>query len=435
MRTLSTLILVAAFAATPAGSATLSANDWPQWRGPHFNGVTNVKDAPVEWSKEKNVAWRLPLPGSAGATPVISKDRIFLTSVDGEDLLLICVGTDGKERWRQIVGRGNKEARGDEGNSASPSPVTDGQHVWSFMGSGDLGCYTVEGQKVWNFNLQERFGKFDIQFGMSTTPVLHNGRLFFQLIHGSMSRENAAEPAIVVALDAATGETIWNVPRKTGAVQENKHSYASAILYDYDGLTLLITHGSDYTIAYDPQDGKEVWRLGNYNPQSSPGFNPYLRFVASPGVGPGIVVCPTAKRGGVYAIRPDAKGNISLDDKAVLWTLDKGTPDVPTPLVHDGLVYLCDEVGVLRCVDAKTGEVYYQEATHGRQRHRASPVYADGHVYLTARDGRVTVVKSGRQFEIVAQNDTGEDQTATPVFSDGTIYLRTFDALWAIRNK
>ncbi len=136
----------------------------------------------------------------------------------------------------------------------------------------------------------------------------------------------------------------------------------------------------------------------------------------------------------MFAVRPDARGKIGLDDKPVLWSLDKGTPDVPTPLVHDGLVYLCGESGILQCVDAKTGESYYLERTNNK-RHRASPVCADGHVYLTNRDGKVTVVKAGKEFEVVAENDTGEQQSATPVISNGTIYLRTFDALWAIRKK
>ncbi len=419
---------VALFAAVPVARA----ENWPQWRGADFTGVSQEKSAPIEWGPQKNVLWKRPLPGPAGATPVVWGENVFLTSVDGEELVLLCIGTaDGHQRWRATLARGNQSARGDEGNSASPSPVTDGKHVWSFMGTGDLACYTVGGEKVWQTNLQDRFGKFDIQFGMSSTPVLHRGKLLFQLLHGSMSSQDPRELGIVAALDAATGDTLWKTPRKTGAVQENKQSYASPMFYDFDGLTLLITHGGDHTIAYAPETGKEVWRLGNYNPQSSPKFNPYLRFVASPGIGEGIVVCPTAKGGPVYAIRPDAMGNVPLDGDAVLWNLDKGTPDVPTPLVHDGLVYLCGEQGILRCIDVKSGETYYTERTHNA-RYRASPIYAAGHVYITARDGKVTVVKAGKTFEIVAQNDTGEEQSSTPVLADGTLYLRTFDALWAI---
>ena len=430
---------VPAFAALLAASllsASSPAENWPQWRGPRHDGVSSETGLPVEWGKEQNVAWRLPLPGPAGATPVVWGENIFLTSIDGDDLVLLCVGTDGKQRWRKVVGTGNATARGDEGNSASPSPCTDGKHVWAFMGTGDLACYKIDGTEAWRVNLQDRFGKFDIQFGMSSTPVLHDGKLLLQLIHGDMRNDAAGEPAVVAALDAATGATIWETPRKFGALAESRHSYASPVLYDFNGLTQLITHGGDYTSAYDPATGKEIWRVGTYNPIDSPKFDRFWRFVASPGIGPGIVVCPTAKRGPVYAVRPDIKGHVQPDDEAILWKLEKGTPDVPTPLVHDGLVYLCNEVGILQCVDAKTGEMYYEEPTHGRRRYRASPIFADGHVYVTARDdGRVTVVKAGKKFEIVAQNDLGEAQAATPVVSNGTIYLRTFDALWAIRKK
>ena len=142
---------------------------------------------------------------------------------------------------------------------------------------------------------------------------------------------------------------------------------------------------------------------------------------------------PTAKGQGVYAIRPDVEGDLTDNPQALLWKLDGDTPDVPSPLIHGGLVYLCRENGNLLCVDAESGDTVYHERTH-RIRHRASPAYADGHVYLAARDGRVTVVKAGRKFEIVAENELGEELAASPVFSNGTLYVRTFNALWAIRR-
>lgn len=254
------------------------------------------------------------------------------------------------------------------------------------MGTGDLGCYTLAGRPVWKINLQERYGRFNIQFGMASTPVLHDGRLYAQLIHGD--GDPATNEAVVACLDAATGRGLWKSPRVTGAHTENEHSYASPILYDFGGLRLVITHGADYTIAYDLDDGREVWRMG------------------------------------------DLTGN----PRALLWKTDSDTPDVPSPLIHGGLVYLCRENGNLLCLDARTGETLYHERTH-RERHRASPVYADGHVYLTARDGRITVVKAERRFEVVAENELGEEMSSSPAISNGTIYLRTFEALWAIRER
>lgn len=406
------------------------SDDWGSWRGPTNNGISTENNVPTEWSPDKNVAWRVELPGPAGATPVVWEERIFLTTVDGGTLLLMCFGTDGNEQWRREISKGNQPARGDEGNSASPSPVTDGKHVWAFMGTGDLACFTVSGELVWQADLQKRYGKFDIAFGMSATPVLHDGRLFVQLIHGD--GDPTTQEAIVVAIDADSGDHVWKVERVTGAAKENEHSYASPILYDFGERTFLITHGADYTVAYALQDGKEIWRLGGLNPQGKR-YHPTLRFVASPVAAEDIVVCPTAKNGPVFAVAPDQKGDLTRSD-AIRWIRDQHTPDVPSPLIHDDLVYLCRENGILLVLDRKTGEEVYMKRAHSH-RHRASPVFADGHIYLTARDGKITVVKAGRDFEIVAQNDTGETMSASPVISNSTIYLRTFEALWAIRNN
>jgi len=414
-------------------TASALADNWGSWRGPTSNGISLETEVPTEWSKDKNVAWRLPLPGPAGATPAVWGDHIFVTSVDGESLVLIAVSIDGSELWREEIGRGNKDVRGDEGNSASPSPITDGKHVWCTMATGNVACLTVDGDSVWKLDLQERYGTFDIAFGMSSTPVLFDGRLYFQLIHGD--RDAATQEAAVVAIDALTGDPIWKSPRVTGAYNENEHSYASPMLYDFGGVTYLITHGADYTVAYNLEDGSERWRLGGLNPQEDPRrpYHPTLRFVASPGAAEGIIVCPTAKNGPVYAIRADQAGDLTDSEAAIKWIRKKNTPDVPSPLILDDLVYLCRENGMLLVLDRETGEEVYMNRTHNN-RHRASPLYANGHLYLTARDGKITVVKTGREFEIVAQNDTDEAMSASPVIANGTIYLRTFDALWAIRK-
>jgi len=203
------------------------------------------------------------------------------------------------------------------------------------------------------------------------------------------------------------------------------------MLYDFGGTAYLITHGADYTVAYNLEDGSERWRLGGLNPHGA-NYHPTLRFVASPAAAEGIIVCPTAKNGPVFAVAADRHGDLTGSD-AIKWIRDQHTPDVPSPLIHDDLVYLCRENGMLLVLDRATGEEVYMERTHSH-RHRASPVYADGHLYLTARDGKITVVKTGREFEIVAQNDTDEAMSASPVIAGGTIYLRTFDALWAIRE-
>ena len=421
--------LLRTFVASLIFLPTAMAENWPQWRGVTFDGISHETNVPVKWSKTENVAWRLPLPGPAGSTPIIWDEQIFVTSVDDKGaLLLISVTTDGKELWRTVVTAGNHDVRGDEGNSASNSPCTDGKHVWVMMANGILGCYSMDGNEVWKFDLQKRYGNFNIQFGLTSSPLLDDGRLYLQLIHGDM--RTSTEEALLVCLDSINGSEIWRSERLTGARQENKHSYSSPTLYQDGQQKYLIAHGGDFITAHQLEDGVEIWRYC-LNPQGAL-YHPTLRFVASPLAVPGFVVAPSAKNGPVVCIKGDAKGDITDNKSAVLWRRDKGTPDVPSPLYYDGLVYLCRENGNLVCVDAANGATIYEERTTA-DRHRASPLLADGKIYLTARKGVVSVVKAGRNFELLAQNDMGETISSSPVISQGKLYLRTFDALYAIR--
>jgi outer membrane protein assembly factor BamB len=404
--------------------AHLYAENWPAWRGPRADGTSVEKQIPLKWSKTENILWKVPLPGPAAATPIVWQDRIFVPSTEKDNLVLLCINTDGKILWKKIVATGNSNAHGDEGNFAAPSPSTDGKHVWVFFGSGDLACYDFDGKEIWKTNLQERYGKFNLYFVMASTPVLDGDRLYLQLMHTGTH--------LVLALDKATGKEVWKQERKSDARAESEHSYASPFLYRDGQREFLLVHGADYISAHRLKDGAEIWRCGGLNSKTS--YNASFRFVASPVAVPGLIVVPSAKNGPVLGIRPDGTGDITNVKQQRLWIMERGSPDVPSPLIQNGLVYLCKENGDLICLDAKTGEKIYQERTHPG-RYRASPVYADGKIYLTGRDGVVTVVKAGGTFEILAQNDTGGDISASPVISNGTIYLRSFDALIAIQSK
>jgi outer membrane protein assembly factor BamB len=194
----------------------------------------------------------------------------------------------------------------------------------------------------------------------------------------------------------------------------------------------LLTHGCDYIVAHSLNDGHELWRCGELNPKGK--YNATLRFVASPVAVPGLIVVPSAKHGPVLGLRPDAQGDISGTTKGHQWVRAKDTPDVPSPLVVDGLVYLNQENGGVICMDAESGKELYHERAYS-DRYRASPVYADGKIYLTARGGVVTVVKAGPEFEILSSNDMQEPISASPVISNGRIYMRSFEALYAIGKK
>jgi outer membrane protein assembly factor BamB len=419
-RSLAVLLLTASVAAAPAARA----ENWPHWRGPNYDGVSTETNLPAEWGEGKDLAWKLPLPGMGGSTPIVWGDRVFLTSEDGKDLVLMCVGTDGKELWKRKVGEGRLRYRGEEGNGASASPSTDGQHVWCFFGTGDLACFDFEGKEVWHFNAQERYGRFKTYHGFHTSPLLYGDRLYLQLIHSNA--------ALVLALDKATGKEVWKVERKSDGHTENEHSYATPAVWRKGDKAYLITHGNDYAIGHRLEDGGEIWRVGDLNPKDR--YDAYLRFVASPVATPDLIVIPTAKNHAVVGLKPEATGMVRAGSNFEQWRLPTGTPDVPSPLVHDGLVYLCSERGFLTCLDAKTGKPHYAQRVHNFL-HRASPVYADGKVYLTARDGTATVVKAGPKFEKLATNKLPDTISASPAVSGGRIYVRGYKALYAVGAK
>jgi outer membrane protein assembly factor BamB len=399
--------------------ARVPAAEWPQWRGPAGDGTSPERGLPVEWSKTKNVVWRAALPGPAGSTPITSSGRVFLTSASGDEIVLIALSSDGKESWRRKLGSGNKNVRGDEGNSASASPSTDGKHVWAMAGSGDLACFDLDGGEVWKANLQERHGRYKLQFVMASTPLLHGDSLYLQCVH-------SGEP-YVLAIDKMTGKDRWKHVRRTDARDECEHAYTSPVLYQDKDRALLLVHGADWLTAHSLDDGSEVWRCGDLNPLDH--YNNTLRFIASPVCVPGMVVIPSAKGGPVHCVRPDGKGDITQSHR--IWSRGRDTPDVSTPAIHDGLVYLLRENGVLICMDAASGKEIYQQRTQS-DRHRASPVVADGKVYCAAVGGTVTVVQAGRDFKVLATNAIGEHIASTPVVAGGRLFLRTYDALYAI---
>lgn len=401
------------------------ADNWPGWRGPQSNGISKETGVPFQWAESKNVAWKVPLPGRGGATPVVWGDRVFVTSGEDDDQVLLCIGADGKQLWKRKVGSGGRRTiKGDEANEASASPSTDGKHVFAFVGTGNLACFDMDGKEIWNVNIQDRHGKFKIYHGLHSTPLLHEDRLYLSLLH--------AGGHWVIAIDKTNGKETWKVERKSNAAGESRDAYTSPCLWR-DGKELyLIVHGCDFTTAHRLGDGSEVWRLGDLNPKK--GYSTAFRIISSPVPSQDLLIVPTARGGIVVAVKPGAKGAFGAGSEFEQWRKPKGAPDVPSPLVHGGLVYLCRENGFLHCWDAMSGKELYTERIHA-DRHRASPVFADGKVYCTARDGTFTVIEAGPKFKVLATNHLSDVFTASPAISNGRIYLRGFSALYAIENS
>lgn len=407
--------------------APASADNWPQWRGIKNDGHSAEKNLPTEWGPDKNVVWKLEMPGRGSSTPCIWGDSIFITSMDGEDVALMCVGTDGKEKWRREMGAGKAGYRGTEGDSASASCSTDGKHVWAYVSNGTLGCYDFAGNPVWEKDLQT-YGKYDIQFGCHWTPVLYKGRLYLQIMH--------RKAELVVALDAATGNEIWKVEAKGVGAKgtESPDTYASAFMWEGEGGPLLITHGNDTCAAHRIDDGAEVWRVEQLNPPG-PQHRAW-RFVASPLVTKDLIVVPTCKSGPTVGVKPvGAKGSIEPETKSEAWRL-KFTPDVVSPLLVDGILYLLQsDQGQLHAYDAQTGKQIYQKALGVKQIYRGHMVAADGKIYIVGREGTGIVVQAGKEFKILATNDLKDVTYSSPAIADGKLYIRTWKHLYCIGNK
>ncbi len=398
--------------------------DWRTWRGPGNDGLSDSTKLPDSWSETENLDWKIPLPAAGSSTPIVVKNKIFLTFEQDDEVKAMGIGVDGRELWTRVVcqtkGKGNGER-----TFASPTPSSDGKFVFVTSGTGEVVAFDLEGHEKWRFNAQERYGKFRYGFGFHSTTALHEGRLYLQLIH------SAAQ--LVICVEAASGKEVWKVERESDGVAECEHSYASPTAFRKGELNFLITHGNDYCIGHDPLTGKEQWRVAGLNPKNQ--YNRTLRFVASPVASQGLLVVPSAKNRGVSVVRlSEAKGRIEKGGAGELWRMDRGTTDVTTPLLYKGLLYLCKENGTILCLDSLTGEQFYQERFHA-QTYRGSPVAANGRIFLTARDGTFTVLKAGKSYGVIDKNKLDDQFTASPVIAHDRLYLRGHRSLYAIGAK
>ena len=212
--------------------------------------------------------------------------------------------------------------------------------MWALMTNGILHCFEMDGTLAWKKDLQQEYGEFQIQFGMASTPILDGNRIYLQLIDGGYADRSETSHGWVVALDAQSGDELWKYERVTDGYAENKHAYTSPVLYRDSEREFLITHGGDYAMGHSLQDGSELWRCGGINPLGND-YNPFLRFVASPTCVEGLIALPSAKQGPVFGLNPtQLSGDITDKASAFVWRRDRGTPDVASPRIYQGRVYL-----------------------------------------------------------------------------------------------
>jgi outer membrane protein assembly factor BamB len=380
----------------------------------------------VKWSPEENIAWKLPMPGRSGSTPIIWNETIFLNigTADGTgDLELWAVNrNDGKVMWKGPIAGGNHLER--KQNMSSPSPVTDGQTVWVMTGVGVLKAFDFKGKELWVRDIQKDYGRFGLNWGYASSPLLHAGDLYVQVLHGMKTDD----PSYILRIEGKTGKTIWRVERPTNAIRESPDAYTTPALLRYGKATEIVITGGDVVTGHDPATGKELWRMDGLNPQN----NPFNRIIASPLVAGDIVIAPTREKP-MLAIKSGGRGDITGTHR--LWSFDSG-PDVPTPVSDGKLLYTVNDRGIVHALDLQTGQVVYGPERLKSDSYSASPVLAEGKIYVTSEnEGLTSVYRAGPKFELLSQNPLNDYCLSSPAISQGQIFIRTTGHLWAVGQR
>jgi outer membrane protein assembly factor BamB len=425
------LALACAFTALSAGPFELA---WPQWRGPNLNGSSSTaRDLPVTWSTTENVAWRVALPSWSAATPAIWGDTVFVISpeqgFDGskaetnDKILLLAISRkDGSVRWQRVIGSGNQTRR--KQNLSSPSPVTDGRQVWSMTGAGALQCHDFKGNQIWARNIEDDFGPFGLNHGYASSPLLYEGKLFLQVLHGMTTDA----PSYVLAIDKNTGKDLWRVERPTDAVFESPDSYSTPTIVVVRGEPQLVVLGGDYVTGHDLDKGTEIWRMGGLNPDR----HRFYRTIAS-ALTVGDVVYASSTRGRPFiAFRPTGTG--LLNSSAVLWKNDLGS-DVPTPVTDGKRIFVVNDRGIVVALDAQTGGISWDRQRIEGGTYSSSPLLADGKIYAVDEEGTTTVLSAGDDFEVLAVNRLDSRTLASPVAVGNQLFIRTSEALYCLAKK
>lgn len=432
-----------------------NAENWSQWRGPNFNGATSEKNIPATFSQTENVLWTAAMPGPSGATPVVHDDYVFVSSTDDVAKTCVAIALDrktGKELWRVKVADGAGKDR--MSTFSNSSPVTDGKHVWFFYGNGEFVCFDVKGKEVWRRNIEKDYGQFAFQWTFSTSPLLHDGRLYLQVLQRNVpvngrGKKDGPNESYMLALDPSTGKELWKVLRPADAREESLEAFTTPTPYKHAGREELLVIGGDCITGHDPDNGKELWRWGTWNPTRIG----HWRLVPSPTAGAGIVLACGPKDSPIYAVKLGGKGTLTKNDLA--WQsfvqnteetnnaarsleVRELSSDVPCPLFYEGKFYVLNGTKKkLLCVEP-SGKVVWSGDLKG-DLFQSSPTAADGKIYMMNFRGDVFVVEAGgKEFNLLHTAKMGEGENtlraAIPI-SHGQLFIRTTKNLFCIGKK
>jgi len=428
-------------------AALANAENWPSFRGPNASGVADGKPTATNWdgAKGTNILWKTSIPGLAHSSPVVWGDRVFVTTavsskgnenfrhglfgdvtsdtdVSKHSWHVYCLDKrTGKIVWDQVAAEGvPKVKRHVKSTHANSTPATDGSHVVAFFGSEGLFCYDVNGKLQWKKDLGTLdagwFYDPDYQWETASSPIIYKNLVIVQC--------DVQKNSFVAAYDLKDGKQVWMTPR------EEIPSWGTPTIYEGPSRAELITNATRAVRGYDPATGKELWKLAG-NPEVT-ATTP----VAAQGL---IFICNSySPNQPIYAIRPGANGDISLkkdetSNQYVAWSMQRGGTYMPTPVIYGEYLYTCANHGIMACYNAKTGErLYQQRIGDSGGSYSASPVAANGKIYLSSEDGDIFVVKAGPKYELLATNPMGEVLMATPAISDGMIFVRGQHNVFAI---
>jgi outer membrane protein assembly factor BamB len=412
--------------------SALIAGNWPQWRGPDGNSVSQETNLPLIWSEATNIRWKTPLAPWGNSTPAIWNDALFLTTHEEPAMRVMKLNKQsGTVEWSHQIGEGTSKREGEKReqkfhrlhNMASPSPVTDGDVVVFHFGSGDLAAFDYQGKLLWQRNLEKEYGTYTIWWGHANSPVLYKDLVISVCMQDSLlGLKDAPSPSYLVAHHKRTGREMWKSQRMTKADAEQCDSYTTPLLRPTPSRLELVVMGGNQLDAYDPATGKQLWFLGGLTGG---------RTITGPTYHEEFVYATQGQRGPLVAVK--AAGTGELPKSAVAWKQEQGTPDSCTPVVSGGLLFLITDNGIARCLDAHSGHLKWEKRLPGD--YKASPMAAEGRIYFLNTRGLCTVISAADRYEKLAENQLDDDTLASPAISDGCIYLRGHKTLYCIGKK
>ena len=432
---------IAATALTLLLAIDLQGQNWTHWRGPGATGVSPTANPPIEWSEEKNVKWKVKIDGKGTSTPIVWKDRVFiLTAIDTGDkdpsipdpadqpktnffdikrpntrfaFTVICLDRNtGTEVWRQTATtKIPHQGTHNDNDFASASPTTDGERLYCWFGSAGLFCYDLNGNPLWQRDLGE--ANIGSSLGEGCSPVIHEGKLVIVRDHTHQGE--------IETIDAATGKTLWRAQR------DEDNAWATPIIIRHSGRTQVITAASKFVRSYDLDSGEIIWQCGGLTGNVTP----------CPVIDGDYVICMSGYQGyAAMAIPLSHTGDLTGSDK-IRWSIDRGTPYVPSPVLYDGLLYYNQSnQAILTCLDARTGETRFgPKRLSGVSGIYASPVGASGRVYFVGRNGTTVVLQRSTELKIIATNELDERFDASPAIAGNQLFLRGAKFLYCIEQE